>query len=88
MREVAEGAIGGVERIGVGGQVDALPARGGEELVRVVAGIGGDAADLAFPEQMPLIVHGRDIAEVYARGPLPIGPGVRTRQHRIGDTCR
>ena len=62
--EVGQGPVGGVERVLMGG--DRQPVRGGErqELAGVRPGVGGDAAQLALLEQVPLVGQRRDVGQV------------------------
>ncbi len=65
--------------VAVGGHRQPVPLGLGEELPGLVAGVGGDAAQRAFAEQVPLIVQRRDVAEVDS-GDRQRRPGVQGLQ--------
>ena len=85
--EIGEGIIGTAEWILRRRDGDAMASREREELAGIVAGIGGHRAQLAFEEQMPLIVQHRNVAEIDARDGQRAATVERLegRQHQIAD---
>ena len=64
MLEVRQRLIGRVKRIAVRGHPQVMLGREREKLTRVLPGVGRDAPELAFLEQVLLIVKRRDIGQV------------------------
>ena len=85
--EIGQRAVRGVERIRRRAQLDSVFPGEGEELARVVAGVGGDRTQRALLEQVPLIVQRRDVGEVDARERQRAAPVQRRqrRQHQFAD---
>ncbi|MFD0498112.1 hypothetical protein [Streptomyces rhizosphaericus] len=55
--EVVQGGVRPVEGVRRDRGADAVLGGRGEEFAAVLAGVGGDAADGAFPEEVPLVVE-------------------------------
>jgi ABC-type transporter Mla MlaB component len=64
--EVGQCCVGLVERVGGGDHVEGVFCSEAQEVVTVLAGVGCDAADLPFLEQVLLVVQDWDVGEVDA----------------------
>src|SRR5438105_2299147 len=85
--EVGQGAVGGVQRVWGGGDPQWVFGGEAEELPRVGAGVGGDAAQLAFLEEVVLVHQRREVGQVDAgdgqcAAPVQGGQGGR---HEVAD---
>src|SRR5579884_4369006 len=62
--QIAQCDVGLVQRVAAGHHVEVVFGGEAQKIAPVLTGIGSDAADLPFAEQMPLVIQHGDVGEV------------------------